>query len=101
MKCTVCGQECFDETYPEVVFKDEKYCICEECSIDYEEVNGKVQYRQDLEAEGCCEEFAEMTVLSCPKCNGSKIEKDEDEKNNKHYNWFTCKDCNKNFIVKK
>ena len=61
MKCTVCGQECYDETYPEVVFKDEKYCVCEECSIDYEEVNSKVQYRQDLLEEGCIERFYNET----------------------------------------
>jgi hypothetical protein len=48
MKCTVCVKECFDEQFPEVVFKDKDNCICEECSIDYEEVNGKIQYRKDL-----------------------------------------------------
>lgn len=48
MKCTACGQECFSEQHPEVVFHDENNCICEECSIDYEEVNGVVQYREDL-----------------------------------------------------
>jgi hypothetical protein len=60
--CTVCGKECFDDdgTYPQVVFSDEKYCVCEECSIDYEEnnVTGKVQYRQDLLGQGCIEQFA-------------------------------------------
>ena len=58
MKCTSCGQECFDEKYPEVVFKDDKYCICEECSIDYEEneITGKVQFRQDLIEDGCIEQ---------------------------------------------
>lgn len=48
MKCTVCGQNCFDDQYPEVVFKDKEKCICEECSIDYEEVNRKIQRRQDI-----------------------------------------------------
>ena len=48
MKCTSCGQECFEEKYPEVVFQDENNCICEECSIDYEEVNDKIQYRREL-----------------------------------------------------
>ena len=57
MKCTSCGGECFDEEYPEVVFKDEEKCICEECSIDYKDVNGKVQVRQDLIEEGCIERF--------------------------------------------
>ena len=52
MKCTECGQECFDEQFPQVVFLDESNCVCEQCSIDYEEVNGKVQYRQDLIKEG-------------------------------------------------
>lgn len=64
MKCTKCGQECFDEEYPQVVFHDDKYCICEECSIDYEEndITGKVQYRKDLEEEGCIEEFNEVMI---------------------------------------
>lgn len=57
MKCTSCGGECFDGEYPEVVFKDEEKCICEECSIDYEDVNGKVQFRQDLIEDGCIERF--------------------------------------------
>lgn len=48
MKCSVCGQECFEENYPEVVFKDDNNCICENCSIDYEEKDGKIQYREDL-----------------------------------------------------
>jgi hypothetical protein len=48
MKCTSCGQECFAEQYPEVVFQDENNCICEKCSLDYEDVNGNIQYRQDL-----------------------------------------------------
>ncbi len=48
MKCTVCGQECYNEEFPEVVFIDENNCICEECSIDYEEVNGVVRVREDI-----------------------------------------------------
>lgn len=48
MKCTSCGQECFDEHSPEVVFKDDNNCICEECSIDYEEVDGVIQLRKDI-----------------------------------------------------
>lgn len=55
MKCTACGQECFDEAYPQMVFQDDKKCICEECSIDFEEVNGVVQFRQDLVEDGCVE----------------------------------------------
>ena len=56
MKCTACGQECFeDEIYPQAVFWDEKKCICEECSIDFEEVDGVVQFRQDLVEDGCVE----------------------------------------------
>lgn len=46
MICTLCGIECFDNQYPEIVFKDENNCICEECSIDYEEVNGKIKLRE-------------------------------------------------------
>ena len=37
MKCLHCGKECFDDKYPEVVFKDGELCVCEECSIDYEQ----------------------------------------------------------------
>ena len=49
MKCTICGQECFDNKYPEVVFKNKTNCICEECSIDYEEdKNGVIKIRSDL-----------------------------------------------------
>ena len=48
MKCTACGKECFDEQYPEVVFIDEHNIICEECSIDYEVIDGKVHVRHDL-----------------------------------------------------
>lgn len=60
MKCTVCGQECFEEQYPEVVFSYEEYCVCEECSIDYEEdkTTGRIHYRNDLLDEGCIEQFA-------------------------------------------
>ena len=47
-KCTVCGQECYDDEFPEVVFIDEESCICEECSIDYEEINGKIRLRKDI-----------------------------------------------------
>lgn len=47
MKCTSCGKECFNEQYPEVVFKNENNCICEECSIDYEELSdGVIQLRE-------------------------------------------------------
>jgi len=48
IKCTVCGKECYNDKSPEIVFWDYRHCICENCSIDFEEVNGKVQYRSDL-----------------------------------------------------
>lgn len=48
MKCTSCGNECFDNKYPEVVFADGKNIICEECSIDYEMNGNKVEVRKDL-----------------------------------------------------
>lgn len=37
--CSSCGKTCFDNQYPEVVFKDlyRKEFVCEECSIDYEQ----------------------------------------------------------------
>ena len=48
MKCTSCGKECYEEQYPEVVFQNETHCICEECSIDYEELeNGIIQLREE------------------------------------------------------
>ncbi len=45
LNCTVCGNVCHSDSYPEIVFKDKDNCICENCSIDYEEVDGKVQKR--------------------------------------------------------
>jgi len=49
MKCTNCGQTCYMEKYPEVVFinKKENIYICEECSINYEEINGVIQERKE------------------------------------------------------
>ena len=56
MKCTACGNECFEDViYPQAVFWDDKKCICEECSIDFEEVNGVIQFRKDLIEDGCVE----------------------------------------------
>lgn len=46
MKCTCCGKECYENKYPEVVFKDEQNIICEECSIDYEMDGNKVKVRE-------------------------------------------------------
>jgi hypothetical protein len=49
MKCTNCGKECYNEQYPEIVFKDKNNIICEECSIDYEQDNnGNIRKRSDL-----------------------------------------------------
>ena len=32
MKCTACGNECFEnEIYPQAVFWNNEKCICEEC----------------------------------------------------------------------
>ena len=49
MRCTCCGKECYENKYPEIVFKDELNVICEECSIDYDMNKGKVIIRKDLE----------------------------------------------------
>lgn len=38
--CFHCGGECHSDRYPEVVFSGEGVHICEECSIDFEEVCG-------------------------------------------------------------
>ena len=45
--CSSCGKTCFDNQYPEVVFKDlyRKEFVYEECSIDYEEKGGRVVLR--------------------------------------------------------
>ncbi len=43
--CYNCGEDCFNNQYPEIIFKDDDRCICENCSIDYEEINGKIEYR--------------------------------------------------------
>lgn len=40
--CTVCGGKCYESQSPEVVFKTETDIICENCSIDYEEIEGNV-----------------------------------------------------------
>lgn len=38
-RCSSCGKWCFENSYPHVVFVDpvRKRCVCEECSIDYEQ----------------------------------------------------------------
>lgn len=46
IKCTCCGGECFEDQYPEIVFRDKVNLICELCSIDYEEVNGSIVQRE-------------------------------------------------------
>ena len=48
MKCACCGKECYNDKYPEVVFKDAISVICEECSIDYEEIDGQIRKREDV-----------------------------------------------------
>ena len=59
MKCTACGNECFDETYPVVCFEGNGKLICEECSIDYEDTGDKgVRFRDDLVEDGYVEQFA-------------------------------------------
>ena len=44
--CTECKEKCYDNQYPEIVFTDEKKIVCENCSIDYEEINGKIIKRK-------------------------------------------------------
>lgn len=46
--CTVCGGRCYESKSPEIVFRTEEDIICENCSIDYEEVDGKVVKRKDV-----------------------------------------------------
>lgn len=47
MICTNCGKECHKNKYPEIVFLDSENVICEECSIDYEQTNGKITKRKE------------------------------------------------------
>ena len=49
MICTCCKKECFENEYPQIVFSDTKNTICEECSINYEQMNGTVTIREDLQ----------------------------------------------------
>lgn len=42
-----------------------------------------------------------MIILLCPNCYSSKIKIYEGKMTKKGYNWFTCKDCNKNFPLQK
>jgi hypothetical protein len=46
MKCTSCNDTCYDNSYPEIVFLSEKECICENCSIDYDEKQGEFVLRE-------------------------------------------------------
>lgn len=43
--CTECGNYCFDDASPEIVFIDENRVVCEDCSIDFEEVDGVLRMR--------------------------------------------------------
>ena len=43
--CTNCGKKCYQDKYPEIVFRDESQVICEECSIDFDEIGEKVVKR--------------------------------------------------------
>ena len=68
MQCTNCGQECFSSD-PEVVFRDEKTIICENCSVDFEQEEGKVRYRKEiLPLLGI--KFANQHPLPLPLKNG-------------------------------
>jgi uncharacterized Zn ribbon protein len=66
MNCTSCNQECFENQSPEIVFRDKENCICEECSIDYEEVNEKIQLREDLVVE-----FQNGSKIKCIPSNNT------------------------------
>lgn len=65
MKCTVCNQECFLDSYPEVVFTDDTHCICEECSVDFEEIDGYIFERDgfyivNVKSEGYNYEYSNI-----------------------------------------
>jgi hypothetical protein len=48
MKCSCCGEECFEDRYPEIVFVDnEGIVICENCSINFEEEDNGIVVRND------------------------------------------------------
>lgn len=45
LKCTNCGQVCYYDKSPEVVFTDKNNIICEDCSIDfYEADDGTIKH---------------------------------------------------------
>jgi hypothetical protein len=46
IRCTSCGRLCYENKSPEIVFRNAEICICENCSIDYEEVDGKIRLRE-------------------------------------------------------
>lgn len=47
MKCLYCGKGCFEDKYPEVVFKDGDLCVCEKCSIEFEQKGKSFGYRTE------------------------------------------------------
>lgn len=46
-RCIVCGQTCYIDKLPEIVFRRGQICICSDCSLDYENINGKLQRRRE------------------------------------------------------
>ena len=45
LSCTICNVDCFENQYPEIVFKDSNSVICELCSIDFEETDRGILLR--------------------------------------------------------
>lgn len=57
-KCDVCGEMCYDQIYPEIVFDGvtelgDSIVICENCSIGYEEAQDEFGdwYIREIENE--------------------------------------------------
>ena len=78
MKCTACGQECFEDViYPQAVFWDNKKCVCEVCRIDFEEIGDVVQFRQDLIDDG----YVEPVFIPKIEINHDKVKEIADQIN--------------------
>lgn len=51
--CSACGAECFENHFPEIVFRNKNELICEMCSIEYCQLDdGEIVLRSDLQEDG-------------------------------------------------
>ena len=71
MKCQDCEKECFEDKYPRVIFKDDYHCVCEKCSHNYEERNGRIILKESFLYKSYWKEesfMLESYVVKCPIC---------------------------------